>query len=133
MLSLLEEGMLEIDTTGGLRGAPQRALSSAACIETLGTPKFHIAFREHLLSVCGADYFALYHSSDGQLQNISAGGLREGSVASKQARLYADGGFWRHDPGLKTLWATEANGGPTIAHMGQEDRPGGEEGVSKGR
>src|SRR3546814_7496840 len=90
MLSLLEEGMLEIDTTGGLRGAPQRALSSAACIETLGTPKFHIAFREHLLSVCGADYFALYHSSDGQLQNISAGGLREGSVASKQARLYAE-------------------------------------------
>src|SRR3546814_4974474 len=90
MLSLLEEGMLEIDTTGGLRGAPQRALSSAACTETLGTPKFHIAFREHLLSVCGADYFALYHSSDGQLQNISAGGLREGSVASKPARLYAD-------------------------------------------
>src|SRR3546814_17633265 len=76
------------------------SLSSAPFIETLGTPKFHIAFREHLLSVCGADYFALYHSSDGQLQNSSAGGLREGSVASKQARLYADGGFWRHDPGL---------------------------------
>lgn len=109
--------MLEINTTGGTSGAPQRALSSAACIETLGTPEFHITFREHLLSVCGADYFALYHSSDDQLQHISAGGLREGSVASKQAKLYAGGGFWRHDPGLKTLWATEANGRPIIAHM----------------
>src|SRR3546814_18397512 len=117
MLCVLEEGMLEIDTAGGLCGAPQQALSSSACIETLGTPKFHIAFREHLLSVCGADYFALYHSSDGQLQHISAGGLREGSVASKQARLYADGGFWRPDLRLKTLLATEVNGRPTIAHM----------------
>src|SRR3546814_11330268 len=96
MLSLLEEGMLEIDTTGGLRGAPQRALSSAACIETLGTPKFHIAFREHLLSVCGADYFALYHSSDGQLQNISAGGLREGSVASKIGRASGRERVWQY-------------------------------------
>src|SRR3546814_16184154 len=97
MLSLLEEGMLEIDTTGGLRGAPQRALSSAACIETLGTPKFHIAFREHLLSVCGADYFALYNSSDGKLKNISEGGLREGSGATTQGRNYGGGGCWGND------------------------------------
>jgi hypothetical protein len=45
------------------------------------------------------------------------GGTRRNGVACKQAKLYATGGFWRHDPGLQILWNREADGRPIIAHM----------------
>ncbi len=38
-------------------------------------------------------------------------------MACKQAKLYATGEFWRHDPGLQTFWNREADGRPIIAHM----------------
>lgn len=109
--------MLRTDPISRSYGSPPGALNRAACIENLGTPKFHIAFREYLLSVCGADYFALYHAADDQLHDLSAGGLSQSEVACKQARLYANGGFWRHDRGLEMLWANEANGRPIFTHM----------------
>ena len=92
-------------------------LVEAACITGLGTSAFYDAFREFLLSVCGADYFALYHGADGKLDDLTAGGLIQGGVASRQARLYVDGGFWRHDPGLETLWTGGADGTPVIVHL----------------
>jgi len=91
--------------------------SGAACVTSLGTPKFHDAFREYLLTVCGADYFALYHGADGNLDDITAGGSIRSGIASRQARLYVDGGFWRHDPGLDALWTGQVNGKPVIVHM----------------
>jgi DNA-binding CsgD family transcriptional regulator len=91
--------------------------SEATCIATLGTPNFHEAFRQYLLSVCGADFFALYHGADGQLDDIIAGGLTRGGIASQQAKLYVDGGFWRHDPGLDKLWTASPRGRPIIVHL----------------
>ncbi len=109
--------MLETRTKSWTQRAAPLMPSNAACIAALGTQRFHIAFREYLLSVCGADYFALYHAAEDELHDISAGGVGQGDVAPKQARLYANGGFWRHDPWLAPLWQLEPTGRPTIAHM----------------
>jgi len=89
----------------------------AAVIDSLGQPGFDVAFREYLLSICRADYFALYQVGGNQLLDISAGGAQQGWVASKQAKLFASGGFWRRDPGLQALRDHEADGRPVIAHM----------------
>lgn len=109
--------MLTAAETSGARSADRGASGIAASIHTLGQAGFGVAFREYLLSVCGADFFALYHFAGDQLLDIAAGGTRSNGVACKQSRLYATGGFWRHDPGLQTLWTREADGRPILAHM----------------
>ncbi len=91
--------------------------SIGASIESMGRPSFDAAFLNYLQAVCDAEHFALYHIEGDELYNVSSNGFTLNGVAGKQAKLYASGGFWRHDPGLAPLWSSAADGRPIIAHM----------------
>lgn len=91
--------------------------SIGASIENMGRAGFDAAFLDYLRAICDAEHFALYHIEGDELCDISAGGATLTGVAGKQAKLYAAGGFWRHDPGLEPLWNSEADGRPILAHM----------------
>lgn len=109
--------MLEAHRDWQTHGALGPVPSNAECIEALGTPRFHGAFREYLLAVSGANYFAFYHAAGDTFYDVSAGGGSQGEIACRQAKLYADGGFWRHDPALAMLWETQPDGHPVVSSM----------------
>lgn len=95
----------------------QRWPSLSTSIENIGRPGFDSAFLDYLRSLCDAEHFALYHVSGDELFDIATGGFGQTGVAGRQAKLYAGGGFWRHDPGLEPLWKREADGRMVIVHM----------------
>ncbi|WP_037489393.1 hypothetical protein, partial [Sphingobium indicum] len=88
-----------------------------ASIANIGCPGFSAAFLNYLRSICDADHFALYYIDDAEMRDVAAGGVRLDGVAETQAKTYANGGFWRYDPGLDSLWEREADGRPVIVHM----------------
>lgn len=96
---------------------PRKWPSIGASIENMGRPGFDMAFLEYLRGVSDAEHFALYQIDGDALSDISSGGATLSGVAGRQAKLYASGGFWRHDPGLRPLWECETDGRPIMAHM----------------
>ena len=102
---------------GPIYGRSRARLGLGAVVDQIGEEAFDPAFMQFIASLCSAEHFAMYAVADDTCRVIGSSGAGGGSVAKNQACLYSSNAYWRVDPALRSLWSSDPDCRPVLAHM----------------